>query len=214
VSDRTRVTAYFDESDNGELMPLFVAVGRAVLAAAGLEQALRLEIVRLLVERKSATGIAEYPELATIEGLTGGQLVRELRALGLDPDLDERFGAAINRRNELVHNLIEDPQVVRALNGDGMDAVVKRIEQLALDCAGLLGELHIVATPKLEARLGKSRAELFEIVKARDPATIEDPRERRQIEAIRALGDIELPAGLTLENGDHHNAADDADPGQ
>ena len=54
-------------------------------------------------------------------------------------------------------------------------------------------ELGIFAAPKLEARLGKSQAELFEILKTRNPKTVEDPRERRQLEAIQALGDVELP---------------------
>jgi hypothetical protein len=94
--------------------------------------------------------------------------------------------------NEIVHHLIEDPQVVKAMAGDGMDAVVKRIEQLALDCAGLAAQLHIVAAAKLEARLGKSQAELVEIVKAVDPETIKDPRERRQLESIRALSGVDL----------------------
>lgn len=202
--ERPRVTAGLDEPDEGAAR-LFLAVGRAVLAVAGLEQNLRFEIARLLIERNSAASVAQSAELdkelARIGELTGGQLLRELRRLDLPADLDERLGDAIDRRNEIVHHLIEDPEVIRAMAGDGMDAVVKRIERLALDCAELAVELCIFAAPKLEARLGKSQAELFEILKTRDPKTIEDPREKRQLEAIQALG-AELPSmGDLLDDG-------------
>jgi hypothetical protein len=92
----------------------------------------------------------------------------------------------------MVHHLIEDPEVVKAMGGDGMDVVVERIDQVALDCAALTVELQTVAVAKLEAILGKSQAELAEILKSFDPETTADPRERRQLEAIQALGDIEL----------------------
>lgn len=202
--ERPRVTARLDEPDEGAAR-LFVAVGRTVLAVAGLEQNLRLEITRLLIERNSAADVAQSAELdkelARIGELTGGQLLRELRRLDLSVDLDERIGDAIDRRNEIVHHLIEDPDVIGALAGDGMDAVVKRIERLALDCAELAVELGIFAAPKLEARLGKSQAELLEILKTRDPETIENPREKRQLEAIQALGG-ELPSlGDLLDDG-------------
>jgi hypothetical protein len=197
AEERLRVTGRLDEPDE-EAARLFIAVGRAVFMVAGLEHNLRLEITRLLVERNSATGVPQSlkvdRELTRIGELTGGQLLRELRQLDLPAGLDERLGDAINRRNEIVHHLHEDPEVVRAMaGGGGMDAVVKRIDQLALDCAELSVELGIFAAPKLEARLGKSQAELLEILKARDPKTVEDPRERRQLEAIQALGDVELP---------------------
>ena len=88
---------------------------------------------------------------------------------------------------------MEDPQVVKAMSGDGQDEVVKRFEQLALDSAGLAAELHIVAAAKLEELIGHSQSELTGMLKTIDPATIQDPREREKLEAIQALGEIELP---------------------
>jgi hypothetical protein len=52
------VTAYFEKPDE-EAAPLFLAVGRAVLAVSSLEKTLLLEIARLLAERDPpAEGIA------------------------------------------------------------------------------------------------------------------------------------------------------------
>jgi hypothetical protein len=104
VSDaRPRVTAYFEEPDrDGEAVPLYLAVGRALLAVAGLEKMMLLEIAQLLVERNPDASIAQNRklawELSRLECLTGGQLLRELRNLDLSPDLDERIGDAIDRR--------------------------------------------------------------------------------------------------------------------
>jgi hypothetical protein len=193
---RPQVTAYFDEPDEASA-PFFLAIGRAVLAVSGLEKMLLLEIAGLLTEHESVESLAAKPELgeelSKLERLTAGGLLRELRKLDLAPDLDKRIGDVIDRRNNLIHHLGNDPQVIKALAGDGMDAVVTRIEQLALDSAALAAELHVVAAAKLEAMVGKSQAELFEIFKAVDPMTIENADERRQVEAIQELGDIELP---------------------
>jgi hypothetical protein len=190
------MTAYFDGPDE-DGAPLFLAIGRAVLAVSTLEKMLLLEIARLLVERNPGAGIVPSDgldqELARLEGLTAGLLLRELRRLDLSVDLDERIGDVIDRRNEIVHHLMEDPQVVRAMSGDGMDAVVDRIERIALYAAELAVELQIVAGAKLEALLGKSQTEMVEIVKSVDPKAIEGPRERNQVEAVQALVEIEFP---------------------
>ena len=98
----------------------------------------------------------------------------------------------ITRRNELVHNLSGDPEVIMAAaDGTGMQAVVTRIEQIALDAGVLAVELHTVAVPKLEEKWG-SRDSLAEKIKAIDPEQVKDPRARRQIGAVRALGDSDL----------------------
>jgi hypothetical protein len=194
---RPRVTAYLDKSDE-ELAPFLMAIGRVILAVGGLEQMLLLEIARLLVERNSTEGAAPWTrelaeELSRLEGLTAGQRLRELRNLELSPDLDQRIGDVIEQRNHIVHHLVEDPQVVKAMSGDGQDEMVKRFEQLALDGVGLAAELHIVAAAKLEELIGHSQSELTGMLKTIDPETIEDPRERKQLEALQALGEVELP---------------------
>jgi hypothetical protein len=196
-------TAYFEP--NEEVMPFFLAVGRAVLAVSSLEKMLLLETARLLVERNTDEGVTSIwkleQQLSRLERLTAGQLLHELRNLDLSPDLDERIGDVIDRRNDLVHHLIEDPQVVKAMGGEGMDIVVARIERVALDSAALAVELHTVAAAKLEAILGKTQAELAEIVKAVDPGPIEDPRARKQVEAMQALADMETPSLTAVERG-------------
>jgi hypothetical protein len=178
--------------------------------SAGWSRCYCSKIAGLLAERNSAEGppwskeLAE--ELSRLEGLTAGQRLRKLRKLELSPDLDQRIGDAIERRNHIVHHLVEDPQVVKAMSGDGQDEVVKRFEQLALDSVGLVAELHIVAAAKLEGLIGHSQSELTGMLKTIDPATIQDPREREKLEAIQALGEVELP---TWDVDDHSGS----DPG-
>jgi hypothetical protein len=196
---RPRVTAYFAEPD-GEATPLLLAIGRAVLGVAGLEKMLLAELARLLVERHAGadevTSRRVGEELARLERLPAGQLLAELRGLQLAPELDERIGDVIERRNWLVHHIVEDPAIAKAVAGGEIEPAVKQVEQLALDAAALAVELHSVAGARLAAAIGKSPAELLEMMKAVDPATIDDPDERRQLEAIQAFNDldIELPS--------------------
>jgi hypothetical protein len=198
---RPRATGSFVEPDE-TAGPLLMAIGRAVFAAAGLEKTLQLEIARLLSVRHAAEDATPSPtlgqELSRLENLTAGQLLRELRDLNLPADLDKRISDAIERRNQLVHRTFEDPELAKAASSDEhMDAVVKRVEQLALDCAELAVELQLVAIPALEAILGKSRAQLIEIVRSIDPGTITDSRERKQLEAIQTFDDLKgLPLAL------------------
>ena len=178
-------------------MPLLLAIGGAVVAVAGLEKALQLELVRIYFER--AVAAADAPpgelakEIARVERLTAGEARHELRKLGLPADLDRRIDDVVTRRNQLVHRILEDPELVRAVaSGEGIDAAVQRIEQLALDCGELAVELHRFAGGKLEARLGRSQQELLVLVQSLDPATITDPRDRRQLEAIIAMGAVDF----------------------
>jgi hypothetical protein len=199
VSDepRPRTTGYFVEPDERST-PLLIALGHLVWGAAGLEKTLQLELARLHFERAvSAENPESYgleKELAGLERLTGGQVRIKLSAFGLPADLDARISDAIDRRNALVHRPMEDVELVRAItSGEGMDVVVERVQRLALDCGELAVELELFARGKLEAMLGKSGAEVLEIVQSLDPSQIEDPRSRVQVEAVQAAGDLELP---------------------
>ncbi len=154
-----------------------------------------IEIARLLVERNP--GVELDAELKRLEGLTAGLRLRELRALDLAPDLDARIGEAIDRRNDLVHHLMEDPELAQAVEGDGIQAVADRIEQLALDCAALGAELHFVAAPKLEAATGMTQDEMAKLVRTIDLATLSEPRERKHLEALRALPEEALAIRLS-----------------
>jgi hypothetical protein len=175
---RPRVTGYFVEPDEYGA-PLLLAIGRAVWGVAALEKTLQLELALILCERAAASSDAQSDSfakrLSRVEDLTAGQARHELRLLGLPTDLDERIDGAAKRRNQLVHHIVEDPQLVRAIaTGEGMDAEVKRVERLALDCGELAVELHDFAVAKLEGIL-------------------EDPRERAQVEAAQAAADLDWP---------------------
>jgi hypothetical protein len=106
---RPRVQGSFVDPDEDGL-GLLVAIGRAVVAAAGLEKALQLELARALydghaIEPNPTLGA----DLTQSDNLTAGQLLRKLRDLDLPADLDSRIGDAIERRNRLVHHTFEDP---------------------------------------------------------------------------------------------------------
>jgi hypothetical protein len=208
VDARPRVIASLVEPDPSAT-PLLLAVGHAIVAAAGLEKALQLELTRLLIERNTHnpdTALSTISQdLSRLDNLTAGQLLRELRTLDLPPDLVERISDAIDRRNRLVHHTYEDPQLAKAVaDGDGMDVVAKRVERLALDCAELAVELQLVAVPRLEALLGTSRADMIEMVRSIDASTLVDPRERDQLLTIQALANLDGIAAVLddLDQGD------------
>jgi hypothetical protein len=191
---RPRVTGYFVEDPEG--IPLSVAIGRAVVGAGSLEAALRLEAARLLHAQLAASGVdvdSTLPnELSKLEKLTSGGLLEKLRKLGLPRELDNRIADAVDRRNDLVHRTFEDPELARAIGGEGdIDAVVKRIERLALDCGELALELEMFAIPKLLEMTGTSPAELIDLIKGIDPGTITDLGERKQLEAVQAFAGLE-----------------------
>ena len=185
------MTGHFIESD-GDVEPLLRAIGRAVWGIGGLEKSLLLEYARLAVERDGLSPeLGE--ELTRLEGLPSGAVLNEVRKFDLPGDLDGRISDAIARRNRLLHHQFEDPELVRAVvSGEGIDAVVERVNRLALDCGELAVELYVVASPRLEAALGMSRGEIVEALKSIDPEAVADPVERQQFEAILALGEVDL----------------------
>ena len=83
TDERPRVAARFDPLEEAQI-PLFVAIGRAVVGVEGLEKMLLLEAARLHTERDPNT-IAE--QIGKLEARTGGQLLAELRKLGIPPEL-------------------------------------------------------------------------------------------------------------------------------
>jgi double-stranded uracil-DNA glycosylase len=189
---RPSVAAYFvdlDECAN----PFLIELGHVVLAAAGLEYSLRLELARLLLAaHASGEGTRDKAlgdQIAALEALTAGQLLSRLREQGLPEDLERRIDDAISRRNRLVHHLFEDPQLVRAATRqEPANGAVGQLQQLALDCAALSVELQRFALPKIEALTGASKEELLNFVLSLDPAQIQQQAEREQLEAIQALG--------------------------
>jgi len=152
---RPRVTGWLEEPDASS-KPLLSAIGQAVWAAAGLEQSLLLELLRLFVERQ---GELPADAITRFERLPAGPLLKELRRMELPGDLDERIGDAIARRNNLFHHPMEDAKLVRAIaHGENVEDAVAAVERLALDCGELAVELFTVASKRLEALTGKRRA--------------------------------------------------------
>ena len=137
-------------------------------------------------------------ELSRLERLSAGALREELQKFDLPGDLDERIGSAIQRRNRLIHHHFEDSELDLAITtGEGISAVVERVNRLALDCGELAVELYFVAAPRLETVLGMSRSEMLKLLQSVDPSTVENEHDRQQLEAILAFGEVD-PSELAL----------------
>lgn len=210
---RPSVAAYLAESDeHGNRFML--ALGRAVLGAAALENALRLESAHLLLATQAGRDAIDGKELgvqmAELETLTAGQLLRRLRERGLPQDLERRIDDAVSRRNRLVHHLFEDPRLIRAATQpEAEEEGVAHLQALALDCAALSLELQTFALPKIEALAGTSKEELVSHALSLDPAQIEGQEERKQVEAIQSLGDAaDWSEALGQADWDHRITVD------
>ena len=182
---RPSVAAYFAELDEHS-NPFLTALGHVVVAAAGLEGSLRLELVRLHIaaepDQKVIGSETLGKQVAALENLTAGQLLRRLRKQGLPQDLERRIDEAVSRRNRLVHHLFEDPKLVRAVAGDeGADEAIGQLQQLALDCAALSVELQKFALPKIEASMGASGEELLNFVLSLDSTQIQQSAVRARL---------------------------------
>jgi hypothetical protein len=189
---RPRATGWFESADE-TFAPLMVALGRLVWGAAVLEKALHLELARVHYERAHASsdpaayGLSDI--LVATEQLTGGQARSQLEALGLPADLDARIRGAVAHRNAILHRPLEDPELARDVGtGEGLEAVIERVERLALDCGELGVELERYAGDRLVTLLGISREQMAEALTTLDPATIQDERMRAQLEALKASG--------------------------
>jgi hypothetical protein len=189
--DLPNVTGWFEAVQDEGADSLMRAIGRLVLGANLLETVLRLLVAQLREERDG-----QYPaedEFARLEEASAGRLLGLLRGLDIPAGLEGRIGEAIGRRNEVVHHMYEMPEMVAAVaSGEGMEAVVAQIEQVALDCGTIAVELFTVAGPALEAKMGKTPAELVELLSGIDLEAVEDARSRRQLESIRAMSGVDL----------------------
>lgn len=106
-----RVAADFDQPDP-EAERLFTSLGRAVTAAAAMEQALQTYAVAELAELHEPTDPRFFAEMTKLLKLTGGQVCARMRKLGLalPEHLAERIDDAIERRNALIHRSFSRPQ--------------------------------------------------------------------------------------------------------
>ncbi|MGP0101216.1 MAG: hypothetical protein ACLPUT_06310 [Solirubrobacteraceae bacterium] len=190
-----------DQSEKGEEegQSVMRALGRAIVSAASLESALKLQLGAFTDEATAANSdVAHSPAMGGYQAqrdrlnrLTAGQLLGELRGRGFPPELLERVDDAIKRRNQLVHRILQDDEIVRAVSeGNGLDQVIARIEQLVRDCSELAIELYTITIRIFEEVTGKSAVELADILTQANPSMIDDPHDRAWLEALQADGDI------------------------
>jgi hypothetical protein len=186
---RPRVTGWLEQPD-AEAARLLPALGHVVFAVASLEKALQLEVSRLLMAR-AATDAARLQtsldkDLTALDSMTAGRLLTRLRELSVPDELDQRIGAVIDRRNDLIHHTFEDAVLVAALEGGrALDAAVGE----------LAAELHLFAMPQLEAMLGMSLEAMADLTRTIDPAALPDDRSRTQLDADKtfvAISDLRL----------------------
>jgi hypothetical protein len=78
---------------------------------------------------------------------------------------------------------------------------------VALDCGKIGVELYAVAGPRLEAKVGKTPAELVEMLGSVKLEAVEDPRLREQLEAVRAMRGLDLTLPWQATGGDAGSAS-------
>jgi hypothetical protein len=178
-----------EQSDRENLIAQ--AIGHTVVAAASFEKALLAEIYRRQLD--ADLPIDEVED--RFDSAPGGLLLRKLREQGLEPALADRIESVLKRRNGLVHGVIEDLDVIRAMSsGENIKDVVASIEELGSDCLAVSRELQHSLATFVEARHGVSLDSLAVALLRADLSEVPDPEQRATLEMARAL--IEL-AGWT-----------------
>jgi hypothetical protein len=123
-----------------------------------------------------------------LEKKPAGSLLGRLGEIGLEKELVQRIEDVIDRRNAVVHRLIELPGAAIALStGEGSGPLIELLDQLTTDCLRLTEEIAERVFPGAEQLLGVSLAELLETVKSKDLDEIKDPRLREQFKFIQDL---------------------------
>lgn len=163
-------------------------VGRAVLVAAVLEKVLLVDIAQRQVDRDGWTQRLGH-ELADLERRPAGRLLGTLEALGIPSDLAGRIQGVIDRRNRLVHHLMEDADVLLAMTGVNPQPVIERIDQLAADCQALINDIAPGAFAGVEGAFGATLPDLLREVRGLDldgPGDETLPEDvRQQLRALR-----------------------------
>jgi hypothetical protein len=165
--------------------PFFGAIGEAVIGAAALEKVLLADIgARQLQDQSTHAALAE--NLSDLERAMAGRLMRNLKRLGLSEELTVRINDVIQRRNDLIHRLMETYDAVAVImTGDGMDAAVRRIQTISEDCDMLAREIIPALYPAIERVSGRSFEELSAILMRVDLEQLEDAPTREELRAAR-----------------------------
>jgi hypothetical protein len=171
--------------------PLSLALGHLVIVAGILELALLTDVIARRAARDGARATFEGRLLSELENKSAGVLVGRLRSLGYEPDLAARLDAAIAERNRLVHHLLEEPAMMRALGGADPAELCARVEELVGEMYALVAELEPSISAGMEGVFDRSAAQLHALLGEVDPAELEEGLEREQFEALR-----NLPTGL------------------
>jgi hypothetical protein len=189
--DLPSVSAYFEAGHGERIDPLLRAIGRLVWGASLLETVLLMMVLQLRSDRDGE--LPSQEEFARLEEASAGKRLRLLRELEIPAELEARIDEVIKWRNRVVHHMFETPEIVLpVISGEGLDAAVERIEQVALDCGSIGVELFTVAGPGIEAKIGMTPAELAEMLASADLAKVDDPRFREQLEVARAMRGLDL----------------------
>lgn len=128
-------------------------IGQAVWAAALLERSLKVEL-EALIEDGKGTGTPISPQ-SLPRRASAGVLLRRLEELGGSPDLCLMTREIINRRNRLIHCVLEEylPAIEDGGNS-ALEAAIDEITWFSYDCANCVAEFAarwLVAARRLEA---------------------------------------------------------------
>jgi hypothetical protein len=170
-----------------KVVPVYAALGRAIFVCSSLEKLLLVDIANRLV---AESGLDERlgPALMDLESKPAGRLFARLGEIGLENELAERIGDVIDRRNAVVHRLVEVPGAAVALStGEGAEPLIDLLDQLTADCLKLSEEIAERVFPGAEQALGTSLAELLEAARRKDLGEIKDPRLREQFKFIQEV---------------------------
>lgn len=170
-----------------EFALLAQSIGRAVMGAAALEKVLLVDIVNRMAQREEEREGLER-ELRELERRPGGKLLEKLRQLGLNTEMAARVQAAIARRNRLIHHYMEEPEVMAALmTGTGIDALVRDVDSLAVECQQIVNLIAPDAFVGLQQFLGANLPQLLHALTALDLDLVEDPALRQQLATFKDL---------------------------
>lgn len=114
-----------------------VALGRAVLAAAALESFVLLAVI----VRRRAEGWSFDDISGLIDGLgtkPAGSRIKALREAGESPELISRLWSAVKQRNHVIHHLLADPTVIRAVTLGETQPLIDQLDAVAVTCAELV----------------------------------------------------------------------------
>lgn len=163
---------------------LRAAIGQAVLSAAALEHTLRVVILHTRGARAGVDdGLAR--DLRRLSTKPGGTLLQQLQALGFDPQITERIGDVLQRRNRLVHHPVEDEVLIAGFLERDVDAAVAHIERIAADCDAIVAETLDGAIRGAMDVAGFTEEQLEDWFRHRDLDAIEDARLRSAVAVLR-----------------------------